>query len=221
MKLKSMAAAGALALLALPAHAAVLVNAGFETGDLSDWTVANGPVEVITEADDAIATPPFGEHFTATAGTYFARLTAGDEAEVYTLLSQAFSISDPSFLSGDAAFLAFDYLPYDDDAFVRVYSASTNEVVFASSVAAVGDYGHTSWIPFSTGTLTAGDYVLEAGVRDRVEAGYSSQLLVDNFTLTAVTTAVPEPASWALMIGGFSLAGALLRRRRHEVFLDF
>jgi hypothetical protein len=25
---------------------------------------------------------------------------------------------------------------------------------------------------------------------------------------------VPEPASWALMIGGFGLAGASLRRRR-------
>jgi hypothetical protein len=29
-----------------------------------------------------------------------------------------------------------------------------------------------------------------------------------------VSTAVPEPASWALMIGGFGMAGAALRRRR-------
>jgi hypothetical protein len=28
---------------------------------------------------------------------------------------------------------------------------------------------------------------------------------------------VPEPASWALMIGGFGLAGAALRRRRSLV----
>ena len=38
-----------------------------------------------------------------------------------------------------------------------------------------------------------------------------------NFALTQVGGAVPEPASWALMIGGFGLAGAALRRRRTTV----
>lgn len=39
---------------------------------------------------------------------------------------------------------------------------------------------------------------------------------IDNFALRAVdpTGAVPEPATWALMIGGFGLAGSTLRRRR-------
>ena len=32
-------------------------------------------------------------------------------------------------------------------------------------------------------------------------------------TGTAAATAVPEPASWAMMVGGFALAGAALRRR--------
>jgi hypothetical protein len=32
--------------------------------------------------------------------------------------------------------------------------------------------------------------------------------------VTGFNTAVPEPATWALMIGGFGLAGASLRRRR-------
>lgn len=34
------------------------------------------------------------------------------------------------------------------------------------------------------------------------------------FDDVSVSGVVPEPATWALMIGGFGLAGALLRRRR-------
>lgn len=41
-------------------------------------------------------------------------------------------------------------------------------------------------------------------------------LFLDNFTYKAVgaAAAVPEPASWAMMIGGFGMIGATLRSRR-------
>lgn len=38
--------------------------------------------------------------------------------------------------------------------------------------------------------------------------------VLDVETLTVLSTAVPEPATWALMITGFGGAGAMLRRRR-------
>src|SRR5687767_15090232 len=183
MKFSSIALGSALAVaLALPAGAATLVNAGFEAGDLTGWTYTDGYVDVVTEADDAVGVPPFGEHYTATEGDYFAKLTAGADAGVYAVLSQAFTLSSARRVAFDAAFLAFDSLPYDDDAYVRIFSASTNQVVFASSVAAVGDLGHTSWDRFTSELLTAGDYVLEAGVRNVEDADpdYSSQLLLDN-----------------------------------------
>ena len=205
------------AALSLPVQAATLTNAGFETSDLSGWDFTSGYVSVETDADDAIVSPPFGEHFTATEGDYFARLTAGETPGVYTTLFQSFTLSAASRLSFDAAFLAFDYLPYDDDGYVRIFNMATSQVVFASSVSAVGDLGHTSWAHFTSADLASGDYVLEAGVRniDDPDASYSSQLLLDNVSIAAVpTTAVPEPATWALMIGGFGAAGAMLRRRR-------
>ena len=44
-------------------------------------------------------------------------------------------------------------------------------------------------------------------------AGGVSSLLVTSFTLTPASNGVPEPASWAMMIGGFALAGGAMRRR--------
>ena len=40
---------------------------------------------------------------------------------------------------------------------------------------------------------------------------------IDNLEATTRGAVVPEPATWALMIGGFGLAGAALRRRRLAV----
>ncbi len=46
--------------------------------------------------------------------------------------------------------------------------------------------------------------------------GNSGSLSVD-YTGGTLVAGVPEPASWALMIGGFGMAGGMLRRRRTAV----
>lgn len=38
----------------------------------------------------------------------------------------------------------------------------------------------------------------------------------NNVTVTAVNSAVPEPASWAMMIGGFGFVGGALRHRKRR-----
>jgi hypothetical protein len=42
--------------------------------------------------------------------------------------------------------------------------------------------------------------------------------LIDNLAISRIPTGgVPEPASWALVILGFGLAGATMRRRRTAI----
>lgn len=46
------------------------------------------------------------------------------------------------------------------------------------------------------------------------KSGQPVAIRVDNLTFTTVPGSVPEPATWAMMIAGFGLAGTALRRRR-------
>ena len=48
--------------------------------------------------------------------------------------------------------------------------------------------------------------------------GYSfNDFAIDDVRFSAATPGVPEPATWVMMIGGFGLIGASLRRRRQDV----
>ena len=73
-----------------------------------------------------------------------------------------------------------------------------------------------TWGPGNTGlmtiTLSSGDFNRGAfGLSGGTRRGYTVQ---GTFDWDNDPVAVPEPATWALMIGGFGLAGATLRRRR-------
>jgi hypothetical protein len=73
----------------------------------------------------------------------------------------------------------------------------------------------SSWVQYSlSGTVAA-----SGALRVQFEGDSGSNARgapgLDNVVLTAVEAngAVPEPASWAMMIAGFTLAGAAMRRR--------
>ncbi|HXA39806.1 MAG TPA: PEPxxWA-CTERM sorting domain-containing protein [Phenylobacterium sp.] len=77
------------------------------------------------------------------------------------------------------------------------------------STAALNVYDGSPWHTLSTSFVSS---VTGLETLHFMPNGVWSGGFIDNVQLT--TAGVPEPASWALMIGGFGLAGAMLRRRR-------
>jgi hypothetical protein len=221
MKKFALAFVAVATLAASPAFAGnLLVNGSFENG-LNSWTAGGTsddgfPPSVIpyccgaafgetVPPDNAATNPGFdavGDH-----GLYF----VADLAHPQTL-SQVVNI-----VAGTSYTFGFDvYLPQNgfNNNFDATLSATIGNTQFASFAASTMQ--PVTWTHFSSaGTANI------TGPVDFVFA-YNSfgqpakDFVVDRvyFATTADTRGVPEPATWALMIGGFGLAGAALRRRR-------
>lgn len=82
---------------------------------------------------------------------------------------------------------------------VFVGTAQGNFTVDTFDIPNLAFFGLTSSTPFSSVTITSGD----------------NFTIIDNVTLaTANAGVIPEPGTWALMIAGFGLVGASMRRRK-------
>lgn len=72
----------------------------------------------------------------------------------------------------------------------------------------------TTWNNY-TGTWSSGAATSVTLEFFSANLGYSfNDFAIDDASFTAVAAGVPEPATWAMMIGGFGLMGASLRRRK-------
>jgi hypothetical protein len=81
------------------------------------------------------------------------------------------------------------------------------EISTLPNQALYGFPGHMLWQHSSFGFTATG---ATSTLRLQAEIPGNAGVFFD----TVSVTGVPEPASWALMIGGFGMAGAMLRRRR-------
>lgn len=202
MRLSVLTIAAAMA-AAAPAYSAT--NLGFEEGDLTNWTVVGNGVAT-TGLDDV----------TAYEGDFFAAIEAG-QMGVYTTLSRTFQLLAGGTISGHVGFKGredeFAFGQFDDKAELTVNGVP----LFQSSIVQLGSAtGFSGWVPFTYTAATAGSYELQLGVANFGDSSLSSVAVLDDVSITG-EAAVPEPASWAMMVMGFGLAGAILRGRRTAV----
>ena len=106
-------------------------------------------------------------------------------------------------LTLDAASTVTFSLGADDDAFLFVDGVTLLQL---------GGIHEPTPVSVTSSVLGAGAHTVKLFYADRNK----SQAAL-NFNITAVTNAVPEPATWAMMMGGLALVGLSMRRRKTTV----
>jgi hypothetical protein len=176
-------------------NASVVQNGDFENG-LANWSLSRNSD---FQGDPILVVPQF-QNYSPTKGASFALLRSS-LADTYNRISQTVNMKAGDRLAGSAFFKTQDYLPYDDDAYIRI--VELDAVLFSSRVSAVGNYGGTPWTDFEFTIPTTGTFTIELAVRNAIDGAGSSYLGVDNLR------AVPEPTSMATV----SLASVFLISR--------
>jgi hypothetical protein len=111
-------------------------------------------------------------------------------------------------------FSDFNTKPALADAIIDLYAGtptSVGSLVESASISLVSGVGYFGGGSGLSKLLDSGDYFIE--VLSSSEAKVPKGL---SYTAAAVATAVPEPATWLMMIGGIGLIGIGLRMRSKE-----
>lgn len=196
----------ALLMVAVSQNSYALINSGFETGDFSGWTsyVPSGAGAWVVTSH----TGDKGTTYLPPEDNYFALLKT-DGPGSYTTLSQTFNILSGAGIDGYAAFDARDYMPYNDNAWVKIYQGATLIATpWYDSVSELGNYADGPWTYWSWNAPANGTYTVKYGVANSGDSVQDSYAMFD----AKVSGVIPEPATMSLL--GFSLLGLWGMRRR-------
>jgi PEP-CTERM motif len=176
--------AGVAVAFATPAAAQnIVTNGGFETGDFSGFTQFGNTGFAGVEAGSASE---------GARSAFFGPIgsTGGISQTLATIAGQSYQISFDLQNDGGTP-TSFEALFGSNQLFSLTNSAAFGYTTFSTTSTAVGA---STALSFSF----------------RQDPAFFS---LDNISVTAVSGAVPEPATWAMMLLGFGMVGASMRRR--------
>jgi len=181
-------------------------------------------VAALAALGGAIASSPAAAATIVTVGTlppanpYFF-LDSGDLTNPSITANFGATISGPSTAFDDIFEFTIPQNGTGSDSLSSSFSASSNQLTFSEVL--INGVSH-SLTQLSAGqSLTVTGIPIMDGVMNTIEVmgttSPSNVAATYTGTATFASMAVPEPASWVMMIGGLALVGGVMRRRRGVV----
>lgn len=168
---------------------------------------------------------------TVYAGAHSAQVNDSNPGFGVSSISQTIkNYSDTHIAFAYAAVLQDSHGAFDSDAFnITLKDVTTNTILFTynlNSFTAPGVFTESStgwfysdWLTQNIAVTQGHDFELTLLANDCAQGAHAGYAYLDGFggvVPPPVTGAVPEPASWAMMISGFGLVGGAMRARRRK-----
>lgn len=202
------------ALSAAPAFSANLItNGGFEadavgSSTISAWQVALGAgdgIDVTSGQGYQSCCASYGS--AASLANQFIAFGGGDSGNA-ALISQSFNTTASLYT------VSFDTGAFGGEQTITAtaFDALTNAVLGTLSVTAPGTNNFDSMFTTSFFSFLGAGNAVKLSFTAAGSATRSRDAFLDN--VSVIGAAVPEPASWVMMLGGFGLIGGALRSSR-------